>query len=753
MAEFELHRLGWHDFQQLCHTVAREVLGQTVEMFLSANDAGRDGAFTGIWSAGHEDMRGRFVLQCKHTTRPGKTLKPGDLRDEIGKATRLAAAGRCDIYLLMTNAGLSGRAAEKLEDEFARAGISQTRFFGPDWLNLTLTERKRLRMLVPRVYGLGDLTQILDERSYRQAEAVLEALRPDLAKVVRTGTYERAAEALDRHGFVLLLGEPAAGKSTIAAQLSLAAADVYGASVVKLDTAGEFSDRWSPDEPTQFFWLDDAFGTTQLEVDLARSWTRVVPRLQAAIATGTRVVVTSRDYVFQAARPHLKPGAFPLLHESKVVVDVHDLTQTERRQILYNHLKHGEQPRDFLERLMPHLDALADHPGFSPELARRLAQPAFTKEVLASSRLSVEAFFERPRQFLGDVLEGLDVQAHAALGLIYLHRNFLTSPVQLTETDQELISRLGSDLGGITSSLQVLDGSLVRHTRDERGLGWTFAHPTMADAYAARLRTHPELLHLYVGCSELSTLLRTTTCGDVGVREAIVLGENFYDLVIDRLTESPVEGWHDQQTRLDYLVYRCDKAFLRRYLQRDPETLDSVSEPGLMLEAVPETRLAVRLQAEGLLPDEIRRQFVETIVSYLIRADDSSVLTDAELRRMLTTEEFAAVRRRLETEFIDDLRNAFWNWEMNYQRDYGSPDDYIRPFSEVLDAVAAELPESKAVQDACAEARGWVDRFVHETEWAEHEPEQSRVHLSGDSESTEADSRALNRSVFDDLVE
>jgi hypothetical protein len=99
---------------------------------------------------------------------------------------------------------------------------------------------------------------------------------------------------------------------------------------------------------------------------------------------------------------------------------------------------------------------------------------------------------------------------------------------------------------------------------------------------------------------------------------------------------------------------------------------------------------------------------VETIVSYLIRADDSSVLTDAELRRMLTTEEFAAVRRRLETEFIDDLRNAFWNWEMNYQRDYGSPDDYIRPFSEVLDAVAAELHESKAVQDACAEARGWV---------------------------------------------
>jgi hypothetical protein len=97
-------------------------------------------------------------------------------------------------------------------------------------------------------------------------------------------------------------------RGVVSAQLSLAAADVYEASVVKLDSAGEFTDRWNPDEPTQFFWLDDAFGTTQLEVHLAREWTRVVPRIQAAVSAGTRVVVTSRDYIFQAARPHLKPA-------------------------------------------------------------------------------------------------------------------------------------------------------------------------------------------------------------------------------------------------------------------------------------------------------------------------------------------------------------------------------------------------------------------------------------------------------------
>ena len=70
------------------------------------------------------------------------------------------------------------------------------------WDGQTLTiedqikESTKLRMLVPRVYGLGDLSQILDERAYAQARAVLESLREDLAKVVITDSYRKAVRAL-----------------------------------------------------------------------------------------------------------------------------------------------------------------------------------------------------------------------------------------------------------------------------------------------------------------------------------------------------------------------------------------------------------------------------------------------------------------------------------------------------------------------------------------------------------------------------
>ena len=55
-------------------------------------------------------------------------------------------------------------------------------------------------MMVPRVYGFGDLSQILAEQAYTQARAVLASLREELAKPVVTEAYRRAPEALNQHG-------------------------------------------------------------------------------------------------------------------------------------------------------------------------------------------------------------------------------------------------------------------------------------------------------------------------------------------------------------------------------------------------------------------------------------------------------------------------------------------------------------------------------------------------------------------------
>jgi len=72
---YDLYNLGWHSFQELCLTITREILGQTVESFLDSSDGGKDGAFAGTWvPTKSEALSGRFVIQCKFTSKQDKNL-------------------------------------------------------------------------------------------------------------------------------------------------------------------------------------------------------------------------------------------------------------------------------------------------------------------------------------------------------------------------------------------------------------------------------------------------------------------------------------------------------------------------------------------------------------------------------------------------------------------------------------------------------------------------------------------------------
>src|SRR3546814_16047456 len=80
----------------------------------------------------------------------------------------------------MTNSRLSGTSSEAIENAFRLAGVKQVRILGYESIFELLTEHKALRALVPRLYGLGDLTEILDDRAYEQAEAILAMMHDQL---------------------------------------------------------------------------------------------------------------------------------------------------------------------------------------------------------------------------------------------------------------------------------------------------------------------------------------------------------------------------------------------------------------------------------------------------------------------------------------------------------------------------------------------------------------------------------------------
>lgn len=751
---YDLHNLGWNSFQQLCLTILREILGQTVQSFLDSRDGGRDGAFTGTWKpSGLETLAGRFVVQCKFTSRNTHVLRLSDLTDEAAKAERLVARQLCDSYVLMTNAGLSGVQVEDIETLFTDVGVKLVLVLGSTWINQQILENKRLRMLVPRIYGLGDLSQILDERAYSQACAILESLREDLAKVVVTDAYRRAVEALDKHGFVLLIGEPAAGKTTIASMLAMAALDQWNASLLKLDEPARVVDRWNPDEPSQFFWLDDAFGVTQYEEFLAHGWNRVMPQLQAMLRKGARIVMTSRDYIYNRARRDLKESAFPLLKESQVVIDVHSLTPNEKRQILYNHLKLGKQSRSFRSEIKPYLDSIADHPRFIPETARRLADPLFTKGLFLDP-YHLEKFVEKREQLLQEVLEGLDANSKAALALIYMRNGRLASPIELRPSESEALQRLGSSLGGCIAALDALAGSLVLHTQAGGDSIWRFKHPTIGDAYAAILVQSPEHLGIYIQGSAPERLVGQVTCGDVGIEKSVVVPVALFPTMLSKLEDisksrSHKSAWlstFDARCSLHgFLANRCSKQFLMLYLETHPELLAKVARPGLMLSAVPEVRLAARLHKLGLLPEEDRKTFVETVSNYAVDGDDTDALDSPTIRSLFADDEYASLLQKVRVELLPMLGEVRVRHQLDYTSD-DQPDEHmsllLSSFDTLKHCFADDADAVKIIDREVLCANEWID------EHASDEPERTPRTL-GEIRTPESSNSA--RSIFDDI--
>jgi hypothetical protein len=276
--DFQLYSLGWKAFQDLCLTVLSDQLGQAVQRYSPLKDGGRDGAFVGEWNPTDAlRLTGETVVQCKFTNRHDATLTPSAFREELTKAKNLWQRWRRENYVVLTNYRVTAEFEEAARLRFAEFGCSNFHVFGYEWLVGAIQQSPRLRTLVPRLYGLGDLSQILDERWYTQTRKLLEAERENLRKFVPTRSYRQAVEALNEHGFVLLLGEPAVGKTAIAATLTLASGDAWKCRPMKIEYAPELREHWNTSDPKQLFWIDDTFGAMQYDSRRAHEWNSIFP--------------------------------------------------------------------------------------------------------------------------------------------------------------------------------------------------------------------------------------------------------------------------------------------------------------------------------------------------------------------------------------------------------------------------------------------------------------------------------------------
>lgn len=746
--KYDLHLLGWHSFQQLCMAVASTVLGQTVETFLVGNDGGRDGGFKGTWSPQPNELyEGTFVFQCKFTSRRDHNLTLSDVAGEREKVRRLVARGQCDVYVLMTNGDWTGESHLKIKQAFEDVGTKHVLLLGSTWICEKIQLNSNLRMNVPRLYGLGDLSQILDERRHKQTKALLTEL-PELSKLVVTGTYRKALQALQQHGFVLLVGEPAAGKTTIASLMAMCAMDKWGSRVLKLEKPEQIRDHWNTDEASQFIWVDDAFGAMQYEADLVMEWNRILPALSTMIRAGHRVVLTSRDYIYNSARRDLKRTAFPLIEESQVVIDVKELTPREKSEILYNHVKLGNQPRRIRTALKEFLPAVAAHSRFAPETARRLGSIEFTRALKIDQR-SIDEFVAKQERWLVETMQGMDDESQAALALLYMKHGAIESPVNLSGNEVKTIERLGGNQAGCIRALESLRGSFVQVADTAEGRYWRYKHPTIGDAFALILAQSPDHLQIFVDGTPVERLMELVTCGDAGIQNATILPSSMFAVIATRCYQYVTCGAEVERMRrgrlYSFLLRRTDAVFLAMYSKTDGELASSLVRDFARNLFTMSSDLALRLLRQGLLPETARDAISTKIHGFVFDEDDLGYIYDQDMHEFFNDQEREDFYSEILKHVLPDLDRIRRSQQETYSYEE-DPDYHLSDFVDQLEGIRAAFPEWPGVDDVVDTQRCRVDDWVNEVS-----QERGAEPAVGRSDLIRPSTQEGGRNIFDDV--
>ncbi len=648
----------------------------------------------------------------------------------------------------MTNASITEGDRKLIVAALENCGVAQPYVHGRDWIVAKILEHPRVRALVPRVYGLGDLSWITDKKARDQADAIINSMGDDLACYVPTKAHRDAVRALDKHRFVLLLGDPAVGKSTIAAALSIAATDEDRCEVNYVRNPQEFVGSWNPDIESRLFWVDDAFGSIQYEPRLADPWNKVFQTMKAAIKRKNRFILTSRTYIWRQARADLKSSAFPALRDGSVIVDVEKLTEPEKERILYNHLKFGKQPRAFLLSVIPFLAAVVASPHFRPEIVRRLGDPAYTENVMPTSR-SLDAFFRYPEQFLEETISKLEISLKAAIGLIFLNSGRLPRPIADDEAAKLIRKSFGVSAANLKTALESMKGSFVNDITDDEEIYWTYKHPTIADAFANIVGRHEELTDIYIRGTKMTQILREARCGVSHVQGAnVAVGASRYQLLLDRFAEAKDLIGSDVRR---FLIERCGARFFKMFFHQFHDTFPwggSLTRPAGRDDRA---RLILKADKLGVLPAEVRTVFVTWLARLITDDADISFLeNNPAFEAFLTDEEREHLLSLAKADFVANLQFAIEAegdaWEAG-----SDPDNWFMFLRESIETLERLFPEDEDVRIASDEARDAITyrvRDIKERIEEEVEEEDGEHHVEG----TAAISTGT-RSIFDDLVQ
>lgn len=760
--DFALHTIGWKSFQDLSAHICEVVFDCSVQLYREANDGGQDATF--FIPRNSDGPSFNATVQCKHVSTASQRLNYSDFTDEIPKIKKLVSNNEAHRYIFITNMGIDAPVASKIKQKLSELGVIEPFIWGKEKILHEIRASARLRALVPQVYGLGDLSVIIDTRAVEQTKVLLGHWLPKLKTYVSTSSHRASVRALEKHGVVLLLGNPSTGKSTIGAILSTIASEDCNHNVIQLSNPKDFLTHWNPYDRRSFFWFDDAFGANVPRDDFIQDWSIIFPKIQSAISLGNRFLFTSRRHIYRACEKILGIRNLDVFRSSEAIVEVGILNLEEKSQILYNHINFGGQSSQWKSQAKPFLENIVRVENFLPGIAERLGNPAFTKNLRPDSK-SMLRFMDEPQEHLIGCIQELNPSMRAALILVFAFQGVLPHAQHAHEAITAVVDATNVSYTEIVEALPALEGSFVRREKREGAYYWTYEHPTISDAVAKILDGQPQMLAALLRGAKIEKVLSDFVCQDAPkIPDAVIVPKELFSILVERIKHTPNELFLNKALFL-FLANRADNEVFRKIVIHDPEILARQSYHHGSSWVDPKFETHARAAALGLLPDVCREETVRTLKESALNDFDLSFLESSRLVSLFNrTEIFSLgykIRSMMEKQIQNDISRIGENSDLteDAESNFETIKDGLRIISEItgidsdddelfLDINSAinseidiitERQEELRREEEEQEAANWI--------YAERSPSGKKVI------SSQTPIGSNSRSIFDDVDE
>lgn len=499
MLQYNLENLHWREFERLVTFYLKEKIGEGLWVFDGSRDKGRDAEFCGVaneFPSKSHPFSGDWIFQVKHRTTRTKTLH--QVQDELLRSLRgelnkifTKHRFRCDNYIYITNINVSNDfrslASAEFSDYLANNMPTGTK------VNFRVIEYKDLEPYIaknpsvkrafPSLLTFTDLENVFLKKEETKNKGYLRSARNNVHRFVSTTHYESAVDLLAESHFLMLVGDPKSGKTTIVEALAIAFLEEGHFKPYFIRTTDEFFTiaAYLPPSDSALFICDDIFGQHELDSGKLEDWTSYFQSVMGLVDENHRFVFTTRKYIYEQFANQSGLRAFFPDEEnpSRYVIKLSSLTEDEREQILVKHLQHSTLPVHTIIATFKAKEQILACADFSPEVIRSLVSLLSTTPSHAIRKV-IAGHIQRPNQYLYDFFDRISVDKRLLLLSVAVAPNRYATKVERSFLGLLEDCRMTPSVR-FETFIDELDGSIIRKREYLESSEVEYYHPSMYD--------------------------------------------------------------------------------------------------------------------------------------------------------------------------------------------------------------------------------------------------------------------------------